>query len=134
MKLDKKNLDVAIEIGMVVALMSLEGRLDKLYKMINEYMGLGGIVDTTYTLTWFATEFIELHKDSDWEQVVMADKGDELPDIFLHRSEKFKKYGKYVTCWDEAAEDYSEWRVENFNADEFKKINMNKNAKNPLLL
>lgn len=124
-KLNKEQLDVAIEIGMVTALMSCEGRVEKLYQKINEEIGCGGICDTVYTLTWFATEFIDIHKDTDWEEL----EGD----ISLYRSNKYKQFGKQFSSWDEAAEDYAEWRIENFNFEEFEKINHNINAKNPLL-
>lgn len=132
MKLKKKYLDAATEITMVTAFMTLEGRLDRLYDIINKELDLGGIMDTTYTMSWFACEFIDLHKDTDWEDV-FSDDTENLSDVFLHRSDKYKKYGKYVTCWDEAIEDYAEWRIDNFNSDEFAKINFNREAKNPLL-
>jgi hypothetical protein len=135
-KLNKEQLDVAIEVGMVVALMSCEGRIDRLYKIINEEGDFGGICDTSYTMAWFASEFIDLHKDTNWEELHFNSEGKEQTnpsDIFLYRSEKYKKFGKYVSCWDEAAEDYAEWRIETFNYEEFAKINHNKYAKNPLL-
>lgn len=132
-KLGKKDLDVAIEVGMVTALISGEGRMDRLYEMVHEEMDMGGIVDTSYTITVWACEFIERHKDTDWEKAVMHEEGDELPKIYERLSEKHKEYGKYLCCWDEAAEDFAEWKLENFDADEFSKINFNKDAVNPLL-
>lgn len=99
-------------------------------------MGCGGICDTVYTLTWFATEFIDLHKDTNWEELHFSSDGKEQAnpsDTFLYRSEKYKKLGKHVSCLDEAAEDYAEWRIENFNYEDFAKINHNKHANNPLI-
>lgn len=135
-KLTKEQLDVAIELSMVTALMTGEGRLDRLYKIIHEDGDFGGIMDTVYTFSWFAAEFIEKHLNTDWESLYFTSEGEEQTqpdDIFLHLSERYKEYGTHVSCWDEAAEDYAEWRIENFNYDEFAKINHNRDAKNPLL-
>jgi len=125
-KLKKKHLDAAIDIGMVVALMCQESRLDNLYKTINEEWGIGGIVDTSYTMAWFATEAIDKYKDIDWEQVVMGDL--KLP----YLSNKYKGYGEHLCCWDEAMEDYAQWRIENFTQEEWGKINYGR-VDNPML-
>lgn len=135
-KLNDAQLSVAMEVGQVVALMSGEGRMDRLYKKIHEDGDFGGICDTAYTMAWFAAEFIEMHLNTNWERIHFTEDGEEQKnpsDIFLHRSEKYKKFGKHVSCWDEAAEDYAEWRIETFNYEEFEKINLNRHAKNPLL-
>ena len=125
-KLKKKHLDVAIDLGMVVALMSQEGRIDKLYHMINEEWGIGGIVDTSYTMAWFATEAMDKYKDVDWERVVMGNL--KLP----HLSEQFKQYSEHICCWDAAMEDYAQWRIENFTQEKWGEINYSR-VENPLL-
>jgi len=132
-KINKEQLEVAQELSMVVALMSCEGRMDRLYKIIHEEGDFGGICDTAYTIAWFAAEFVELHLDTDWQDVFDVDNSDEVADKFLHRSNKYKEFGKYVSCWDEAVEDYAEWRIDNFNYEEFEKINCNRHKKNPML-
>jgi len=125
-KLKKKHLDVALDLGMVVALMSQEGRIDKLYNMINEEWGIGGIVDTSYTIAWFATEAMDKYKDVDWEQVVIGNL--DLP----HLSEHFKQYGENICCWDVAMEDYAQWRIENFTQEQWGEINYSR-VDNPML-
>lgn len=125
-KLKKKHLDVALDLGMVVALMSQEGRIDKLYNMINEEWGIGGIVDTSYTIAWFATEAMDKYKDVDWEQVVIGNL--DLP----HLSEQFKQYGENICCWDVAMEDYAQWRIENFTQEQWGEINYSR-VDNPML-
>lgn len=126
-KVNKEQLDLILEVGQITALMSEEGRMERLYEIINSELGLGGINDTAYTMAWIATEFMEKYKDTDWEAVVM----DELKLPYLSK-EFQERGGKFITCWDEAAEDYAQWRIENFDADEFGKINYGR-TKNPLL-
>jgi hypothetical protein len=130
----KEEVDFGLEVGLTVGIMSLEGRMEALYKIIHEDLDIGGICDTAYTMAWFATEFIKIHKDTNWEEVHYPKHPQNSK--FLYRSEEFKKRGgykdnpMYVTCWDDAAEDYAQWRIENFNEEEFSKINYGN--KNPL--
>lgn len=125
MKFNKEQFDAAIDIGMIVALMCGEGRMDKLYKLIHEIWDIGGIVDTSYTMAWFATEAKDKYKDVDWEQVVIGDL--ELP----YLSEKYKQYG-HISCWDVAMEDYAEWRIETFTQEKWGEINYGR-IDNPIL-
>lgn len=122
----KEELNLMLEVGQITALMSGEGRMDRLYEIIHEKLDVGGINDTAYTMAWFATEFIDKYKDTDWEAVVM----DEVKLPYL--SKEFQSRGQHISCWDEAAEDYAQFRVENFTYEEFSKINHGK-TKNPLL-
>lgn len=133
----KKEIDFAIEVGLTTAIMSGEGRMDALYKIIHEDLDMGGIVDTAYVMSWIATEFIKIHEDTNWEEVIM-NNGEPMDDKFLYLSEKFQQRGgfkenpKYVTCWDDAAEDYAQWRIETFNEEEYSKIAYGRTP-NPLL-
>lgn len=127
-KLNKEQLDIVLEIGMVVALMSNDGRMERLYKKIHDEGEFGGICDTAYVMAWFATEFVEKHLSTDWEQLFNLNETDDGIDKFLHLSDKFKAFGKFSSHWDEAVEDYAEWRIDNFNFEEFEKINYNQNS------
>lgn len=136
----KKELNTALDLGIAVAIMSTEGRFSELYEIINEKLGVGGYVDTAYTMSWFATEALAKYDAPkvDWEKVIDAyynsNQRNGLPLI----SEKFKNrdHGTklpLISCWDEALEDYAQWKIENFTYEEFNRINSNPNKINPLL-
>jgi len=123
--IQKEKVDTAIEIGMLVGFMSQEGRLEAMYQKVHEEWDVGGIADTVYTLTWWAMEFTALHKDTDWEEMYDS----EIPWL----SKKYQEYGGFQESYDIVAEDYAQWKVENFTIEEFKRINSDPNIKNPLL-
>jgi len=132
----KEDADLALEVGVTTAIMSQGGRLERLFEIIHDEIGIGGILDSAYTMSWFAAEFLRLHEDTDWEQVHYP--SGPIHPKFLYLSEEFKKRGgykeapQYVTCWDDAAEDFAQWKIENFSEEEFERINYRRN-KNPLL-
>jgi len=128
MKLNKKELDVAITLGMLSAIMTQDGRLEEVYRLTNEEWGIGGIVDTSYVFTWWAMEFMELHKDTDWESLY----GDEVNIEWL--SKKYKEtWGGFQESWDICAEDFAQWKLENYSKEEFNRINCSTKEIEPLL-
>lgn len=132
----KEDASLALEVGVTTAIMSQGGRLEKLYHIIHEEIGCGGILDSAYTMSWIASEFLRIHEKTNWEELFFMNGP--IHKKFLYRSEQFKKRGgykeapQYVTCWDDAAEDYAQWKIENFDYNEFERINL-LNSKNPLL-
>ena len=119
-KLNKKQAEFLIDVSMTATIMADEGRLERVYNTNNLEWGVGGYMDSVYIFTIWAQEFLEKHKDTDWEkELFFCDKYEPLSKKWRDmRNDKFQFHGHY----DDVLADWAEWKIENYDLKECKRI------------
>lgn len=90
-----------IEVAAISAVIS-NTIFNKAYEFFNNN-GMGGYIFTTYEIAAWAVEFEELHRNTNWEQV--------LENGFKNLSQEFKQQ---IICWDDAVMDFAHHKFEEF--------------------
>ena|ERR1035437_8082330 len=93
----------AKEVGMVAAIMS-DVILKKLYKEMQDFHGQG-YMGTVDTIGDWAISFVDRHKDTKWEDILMNNALKPL-------SKELEKIE--IICWDDAVMDFSHYMFEQF--------------------
>lgn len=87
------------EVGMIAAIMA-DDLLGKLYEVKQE--NGQGYIDTVDTISNWALEFAEKHKETNWEKVI--EKG----------ITPLSKETRKIICWDDAVVDYGQYKLEEY--------------------